>query len=72
MMVEQNMRQRLINQQEKQKIIQAIKDSKAEEAVQAKMKAQQDKARLQQHMQHVAQKNQYKKQAIQMEEQIAR
>lgn len=39
MMVEQNMRQRLINQQEKQKIIQAIKDSKAEEAVQAKMKA---------------------------------
>lgn len=72
MMVEQNMRQRLINQQEKQKIIQAIKDSKAEEAVQAKMKAQQDKARLQQHMQHVSQKNQYKKQAIQMEEQIAR
>lgn len=33
MMVEQNMRQRLINQQEKSKIIQAIKDSKAEEAV---------------------------------------
>jgi len=39
MMVEQNMRQRLINQQEKEKIIQAIKDSKAEEAAQAKMKA---------------------------------
>lgn len=47
MMVEQNMRMRLMNQQEKEKIIQAIKDSKAEEAAQAKLKAQQDKARLQ-------------------------
>lgn len=72
MMVEQNVRMRLMNQQEKEKIIQAIKDSKAEEAAQAKLKAQQDKARLQQQMQHVQQKNQYKKQAIQMEEQIAR
>lgn len=29
-----------MNQQEKEKIIQAIKDSKAEEAAQAKLKAQ--------------------------------
>lgn len=39
MLVEQNMRMRLMNQQEKEKIMQAIKDSKAEEASQAKMKA---------------------------------
>lgn len=72
MLVEQNMRMRLMNQQEKEKIIQAIKESKADEAAQAKLKAQQDKARLQQHMQHITQKNIYKKQAIQMEEQIAK
>ena len=48
MLVEQNHRMRLMNQQEKEKIMQAIKDSKAEEAAQAKLKTQQDKARLQQ------------------------
>lgn len=39
MLQEQNVRMRLMNQQEKEKIMQAIKDSKAEEAAQAKLKA---------------------------------
>lgn len=48
MKAEQNLRDRMLRQQEKEKIMQAIRDSKAEEAAQAKLKAQQDKSRLQQ------------------------
>ena len=72
MLAEQNLRMRMQNHQEKEKIMQAIKESNAEEAAQAKMKAQADKRRLQQHMAHIEQKNRYKKQAIMMEEQIAK
>lgn len=53
MLAEQNLRMRMQNHQEKEKIMQAIKESKAEEAAQAKMKAQADKQRLQQHMAHI-------------------
>jgi hypothetical protein len=46
MLAEQNLRMREINRMEKNKIMQAIKESKAEEAAQAKMKAEADKQRL--------------------------
>ena len=46
--------------------------SKHEEAQQAKLKAEQDKARLHQNLQYLNHKNQMQKQQIQTEEQIAK